>query len=83
MFPNRYPGNCDKCGNLVAAGAGFAVKLWGRNAPRVAMRDGSGRSRRVGKRNASGQVVCWHVRCAKCAGNFPPDAGKIAQETQV
>lgn len=64
MFVNKYPGVCDKCKTKVAAGQGFAVKLWVWNAPRVKMADGSGRSFRLGKRN--NQSVCWHVRCAEC-----------------
>lgn len=66
MFVNKYPGTCDKCKVKVAVGDGFAVKLWGRNAPKVKMADGSGRSRRIGKRNTQGQLVCWHVRCVAC-----------------
>ena len=66
MFANKYPGRCDKCGSHVAAGTGVAVKLWGRNAPRVAMNDGSGRTRRLGTRNERGQMVSWVVRCQHC-----------------
>jgi len=69
MFPNKYPGICDKCKNPVEAGQGYAVKLWGRNAPRIRMNDGSGRFRRIGKRNELGQIVSWRVRCIGCALN--------------
>jgi len=66
MFPNKYPGKCDKCQEQVDAYEGFAVKLWGRNAPRVMMQDGSGRYKRFGNRNQKQQLVTWHVRCSRC-----------------
>ena len=72
MFANKYAGICDKCGIEIEVGNGFAIKLWGKNAQRVKMNDGSFRYKRCGKdhRNPdgtkSGMKVVWHVRCAAC-----------------